>query len=264
MNRTLQQNPNFILLAGNSVFNKEWIYQIKQALEQTISAKAYVIEYKHWHPTNKQNTANQNNNLQQPPKIININTELKQLQNLITQNNIQEVLYIFAKSAGTLLTLHAINQNIIKPNAVFFFGIPYYWAKKNFNTDIIQLILNTSCNNKNIKFYIWQKPQDPAIGYSKLLEKLSTLAKNTDNNHCLNNDSTARFEADNINMSALAKKPETSLNSTTTKLNKNYVLIQPGNIILYEYKEKHEPIDDHHYASVNIIAQKIKQILQEK
>jgi len=144
----------FLLLAGNSVFNKDWIYQIKDEFAKQDWVDPVVMEYKHWDDSFD------------PKTIIDLQAELKRLRSLISECG--GIDYVFAKSAGSMLTLKAIEKGILSPKAVFIFGFPYNWAKKVFDTDIVDLLIKVAQKHSDVSFYMWQKSKDPAIGFFEL------------------------------------------------------------------------------------------------
>ena len=102
---------DLILLAGNSIDNKEWIEEVESAFKPFFSL-TQIQYYDHW---------------QSGKELIDLNKEIKKLTET-TKSKKQYV--IFAKSAGSLVTLKAIFEKKISPHKCIFIGIPINWAKK--------------------------------------------------------------------------------------------------------------------------------------
>ena len=94
---------NLILLAGNSVSNKKWIEEVAEAMKPNFK-KIIVHYYKHWETGDE---------------LIDMNGELSRLMNTVSGLDSWS---IFAKSAGTLLTLKGVKEGKIQPVKCVFAG----------------------------------------------------------------------------------------------------------------------------------------------
>ncbi len=96
---------DLILLSGNSLRNKQWIYEAENELKP-LFGKTYVQDYKHWE-TGAEN--------------IDLTLELEVLKHQIPKLGKYGV---FTKSIGIVLAVKAIEQGIINPAFMLFCGIP--------------------------------------------------------------------------------------------------------------------------------------------
>ena len=97
---------NLILLSGNSKSNRKWIFDIDSRVSSAFK-NTYVQDYSHWKKDNSE---------------IDLKFELSQLKK-VNKYGLNPYI-IFAKSIGTILSLKAINENILKPTACLFVGFP--------------------------------------------------------------------------------------------------------------------------------------------
>jgi len=105
---------NLIIFPGNSVKNKEWLEKAEQAFSKVPEITSiYKHYYKHW---------------ETGEEMIDLEEELKRF----TLNlPFTEPYVVFAKSAGSLLTLLGKTRGIINPDKAVFVGMPISWAKTN-------------------------------------------------------------------------------------------------------------------------------------
>lgn len=109
---------NLILLGGNSIDNKKWIKEVEQHLRPLFETTR-IVYYEHWETGGL---------------MINLDKEEEKL--IETVRGLDKYM-IFAKSAGSLVTIKAIYENKILPEKCIFVGLPLKWAKKNnFNIDL--------------------------------------------------------------------------------------------------------------------------------
>ena len=99
-----------LLLPGNSVENRDWIREITESLDDPFD-EIITHEYDHW---------------KKDRPAINFELELDHLQNKISQT---DEYVIFAKSAGCILALLAIEKEIIQANSMIFVAIPFAWSR---------------------------------------------------------------------------------------------------------------------------------------
>ncbi|MBI4973613.1 hypothetical protein HZC27_03325 [Candidatus Roizmanbacteria bacterium] len=108
---------NLILLPGNT--DQVWIKEVEKNIFSFFD-NLYLIEYAH-HAKGKY--------------LIDLNYELNALSKLIQTEKIDDYV-IFAKSAGTLLTIKGIHEGVLNPQKCIFLGVPINWAYHyKFNID---------------------------------------------------------------------------------------------------------------------------------
>ncbi|MDB5184729.1 MAG: hypothetical protein JWN38_537 [Candidatus Saccharibacteria bacterium] len=95
---------NLLLLGGNSLRNQAWIHQVSDSLAGDFATRT-VIDYRHWQ-TGEPN--------------LDFAHELSQIATAATTLGEYAV---FAKSAGSILALEAIQQGILRPNRAVFTGL---------------------------------------------------------------------------------------------------------------------------------------------
>lgn len=91
-----------LLLPGQSVANRVWMSEFKEALEAGLSREVQTFEYPWW------------DNSALVPNLDQVASSLAELQPKI----------LIAKSIGTLISTKAILQRSIQPNLIVFIGIP--------------------------------------------------------------------------------------------------------------------------------------------
>lgn len=95
---------NLILLGGNSPQNEQWLEQIAESLSPYFK-ETYIQTYGHWESGGQMLMGREEEKLE---------AQAEDLDNYI----------VFAKSAGVVLTLDAIQGHRINPNACIFVGSP--------------------------------------------------------------------------------------------------------------------------------------------
>lgn len=95
---------NALLLSGNSLRNKDWIYLVKQAVAGNFD-KTVVLDYDHW---------------QSGSPLINLEAEEAKLA--ASKDNLGEFVVI-AKSAGSLLATKSIYDGVLQPSKCIFMGV---------------------------------------------------------------------------------------------------------------------------------------------
>lgn len=143
---------DIILLPGNSQLNKDWINEVANALKPDFK-KVFTHYYSHW-------------NLEKE-EILDLK---KELDSILIYSKKSPEYYIFAKSAGIILALKAINQSKLSPKKCIFVGFPLNWARKN------NLPLENALNNLKIPSLFIQKTNDPTCSF-KNLKKILASAK---------------------------------------------------------------------------------------
>ena len=96
-------NKNLLILGGNTSNNLDWINKITKELKK--SNKVKNIKYDHWNTDKELNFEIETN------KVIN---ELKDFDEYS----------IIAKSVGSIITLEAISNDLIKPQNLIILGLP--------------------------------------------------------------------------------------------------------------------------------------------
>src|SRR3989344_7218474 len=96
--QSARKHFDMILFAGNSISNREWIEKVNTSIKE-IFDKTVVHYYHHW---------------QTGKEMINFARELEELR----KYNLKEYT-ILAKSAGIILTLKGIKENILNPKRCF-------------------------------------------------------------------------------------------------------------------------------------------------
>lgn len=109
---------DLLLLGGVSPHNKDWLYQVRDALAP-LFGQCLVHEYAHWASAAPQ---------------IDLDHELNALRSQV--HDLKEYV-IFAKSAGVVLSLKGIADDILRPKACLFVGTPLrYIHKHGHQTDV--------------------------------------------------------------------------------------------------------------------------------
>ena len=134
---------NLILLPGNT--DKTWIKEIQRNISPLFKS-SFLVEYAHHH---------------KGETIINFEYELDSLNKLILDNKLSDYI-IFAKSAGTLLTVKGANEEILKPQKCIFLGLPINWAYKH------KFDIDTWIQNYSIPTLFIQQTNDPYYSYKEL------------------------------------------------------------------------------------------------
>ncbi|MFA5132396.1 MAG: hypothetical protein WC444_03680 [Candidatus Paceibacterota bacterium] len=101
-----------IIVPGNSLMHKEWSLKAKEVLSEFFD-EVHVLFYSHWETEGS---------------VLDFDVELDKLVSLT--KNIGEYM-VFAKSAGSLLTMRGVHEGVIDPKKCFFLGVPFVWAHKN-------------------------------------------------------------------------------------------------------------------------------------
>ena len=102
---------NALILGGNSPHNKEWVQQVKAALTPLFTSIA-THDYAHW--------ASAGSTIDFEHELRAVQREIRALDDYV----------VFAKSAGVLLCLKGMAENIIRPEKVIFLGTPLNFVKQ--------------------------------------------------------------------------------------------------------------------------------------
>ena len=128
--------------------NKEWVEKVAGELKDLFDSTS-VQNYKHW---------------QDDTGLIDINHELDIL--IKDVQNMEGNYAIFAKSAGTLVTMKGISDGVLKPKFCVFTGVPFKWAQEQ------GIPVNDWINALQRNVLILQKTHDPVLGYQELKDFL--------------------------------------------------------------------------------------------
>lgn len=140
-----------ILLAGNSLKNKEWVQQVEASLRDLFTS-TYIHEYRHW--------------MSGSDDFINMDMELERLKSYLTSQPAEDYI-VFGKSVGTILALKGIHENMLSPKKCIFVGTAIGFAKG------IGANLDLWFTNYATPTLFIQKTRDPAINFvdlKKILE----------------------------------------------------------------------------------------------
>lgn len=142
-----------ILLPGNSPINKEWTEDVEKKLNELFEFDStFLLEYLHW---------------ESGEELISID---KELERLVEHTKSKENYAIFAKSAGTLLTLKGIYSQVLHPQFCIFVGTAVDWGRSN------KFDIDTWIKNYKTPTLFIQKSQDPSFSYEKLKSLIEVAA----------------------------------------------------------------------------------------
>lgn len=133
---------NLILFGGNSIINKQWLHDLAAVLKPHFSS-TYIHHYRHW---------------ETGEELIDLDYELE----VLTKNLPAEPYIVIAKSAGVLLTLKGIAEEVLKPQKCIFLGTPISWAKNN-NFEV-----DTWLHKHIVPTLFVQQTYDPALPFKDL------------------------------------------------------------------------------------------------
>ena len=136
---------HLFLLGGNSLRNREWIYEVEKALAPLFSSVS-VQEYLHW---------------QNGTSLIDIETESARLNESARSVGPYAV---FAKSAGALTTLKSVAEGGLAPRACIFAGTAIGLARE------LKLSPESWLANYNVPTLFIHNTHDPLIDAAALQE----------------------------------------------------------------------------------------------
>jgi len=102
---------NALILGGNNPHNKEWVQQVHAALAPLFTTVA-THDYAHW--------AAAGSNIEFDHELRAVQRETRLIDDYV----------VIAKSAGVLLTLKGMAENIIRPEKVIFMGVPLNFIRQ--------------------------------------------------------------------------------------------------------------------------------------
>lgn len=143
-------NSNLIILPGNNLVNKEWVEKARDFFASHFKSVS-VQYYDHW----------QNGN-----EIIDIAVECKKLAG--TFQSLKGNVTIFAKSAGTILTMYAIHTKVLNSSLIkrcVFVGLPPTWAREH------DFDIDGWSTDYTVPTILLQNDHDPAASASDIQEE---------------------------------------------------------------------------------------------
>lgn len=140
-----------LLLPGNNPNQRQWIEKVYTALADLYD-EAVALAYAHWE--------------QEQAEFIDFDAELKRLTGTVAPDRTWSLL---GKSAGVLLGLLAVQQQIIAPQIGFFLGTPITWAQER-GLDITPLLQRFPARSVFV-----QKSRDPVCHAGDLRETLREI-----------------------------------------------------------------------------------------
>jgi alpha-beta hydrolase superfamily lysophospholipase len=167
---------NLLLLPGNSQKSGEWLHAVEQSLTANFACTRR-HDYRHW---------------QTGEREINLSFETTALANIITD---YEPYLVFAKSAGTMLALRAISEDILTPKACLFTGMPLVMVAEH-SLPVVDWLQKTT-----IPITILQNEHDPYGSFQHVSELVAaancpnvTVVQAAGNTHDYNDFATLNAE----------------------------------------------------------------------
>jgi len=105
---------NMILLSGNSLRNRDWIYEASAQLRLDPNA-TYIQDYRHW---------------ETGEEWIDLPHELETLSQAAAR--LETPYAVLAKSIGTVLTTQAIERGVIRPRFLLLCGLPLGYIESDY------------------------------------------------------------------------------------------------------------------------------------
>lgn len=103
---------NALILGGNNPHNKEWVQQLHAALAPLFTT-VVTHDYAHW--------AAAGSSIEFDHELRAIQREARAIDDFV----------VIAKSAGVLLCLKGMAENIIRPDKVIFMGVPLSFVRQH-------------------------------------------------------------------------------------------------------------------------------------
>lgn len=136
---------DLLLLPGNSQKSGNWLQDVEKSLAPDFHT-TYRHEYEHW----KRGT----------PEI-----DLRfEIQSISKITELERPYLVFAKSAGTMLSLQAMHEQVITPNGCLLCGIPLVMVRDH------NLPLPTWLQSTTVPIIIIQNEHDPYGSYEEVRE----------------------------------------------------------------------------------------------
>jgi len=138
-----------IILAGNSLHNKEWAEELADNLASF--GNCFVFNYHHWKTGEK-----------------NINFEYELAKLVEKTKDLQEYILV-GKSAGAILISLAMSKGMVNPRKCVLMGLPFKFAENN-GKDLKEAILSS-----NVRREFIQNKNDPYGSAKEVKEILGSL-----------------------------------------------------------------------------------------
>ena len=135
-----------VVLPGKNPNLKEWASEVSSEIGNLFDS-SIIHEYSHW--------------IDPSQKFI-FDSEIDRIRQLDLVNN---AVFIFAKSFGCLLTLVAVNEGIIEPEAAILVGFPLREARKN------DFLVEDYLSSYKVETLFIQNNEDPQAS-SEVIEEL--------------------------------------------------------------------------------------------
>lgn len=142
------KNKNILILGGNTSNNLEWIKKFTKDFQKDNKVKN--IKYNHWNTD----------------KELDFELETNKVLNELNEFNTYSII---AKSVGSIITLKAIKNNLIKPENLIILGLPLMYIERK-KIDINSL-LDDAITKTNI--LIIQQKDDPIGKYDEVTKLIS-------------------------------------------------------------------------------------------
>ena len=142
-----------ILMSGNSLRNRDWIFLVESALKPLFE-QTYVTIYDHWAKA-------------QP--MADIDLEADKLAKLA--RGLASEYAIFAKSIGSVITLKDIAESRITPSRLIITGLPLNLIEE------IGLPIQDWLKKLSVPTIIIQNSDDPAGSYSRIVDMTAAADK---------------------------------------------------------------------------------------
>jgi len=143
-----------IILPGNSKSNKEWADNSEKFfLTSDTTSKRYKQYYSHWDNDG----------------VLDLDIELEKLSKEVAE---KDDCIVFAKSAGTILTINAVTSGLFKPLKCIFVGMPISLDDEG-SIDAIKKL-----ESFDVPTLVIQKTSDPVSSFStvqKVVERFPNI-----------------------------------------------------------------------------------------
>jgi hypothetical protein len=140
---------DIIILAGNSLHNKEWAEELAKNLKSL--GNCYVQNYRHW---------------ETGEKSIDFEYEIKKLSEYVKG---KEDYVLVGKSAGAIAILEALSRKVVSPKKCVLMGLPIKTAKGNGEE------LKNAIQSSNIRKEFIQNDNDPYGAAKSVKDMLISL-----------------------------------------------------------------------------------------
>lgn len=133
-----------VMLGGNSLHNRDWLYRVRQHVE-TLFDGTYVQEYEHWRSGGV---------------WVDIQHELSVVRAGRTGYGAEYG--VFAKSIGCVIAAQAIEQGMLRPQFLLLCGLPFGYIKQDYQG------FANSIAAARVPVTVIQNEHDPAGGAAEV------------------------------------------------------------------------------------------------